>query len=112
MAKGLWSPKSPGGVAFGRRLGAASGHSVGGWGLQLGRYLGRKYLCSGAAWDERSTLIFRALSTTFLIIAGVGVFLRNADNDVIVVLAWVMVAAGALGQLFFGLIYFFFFRES
>jgi TRAP-type C4-dicarboxylate transport system permease small subunit len=57
-------------------------------------------------------LIFRALSTTFLLIGGTGVFLRNADNDVIVVLAWTMIAVGAIGQLFFGLIYFFFYRDS
>jgi TRAP-type C4-dicarboxylate transport system permease small subunit len=57
-------------------------------------------------------MIFRALSTTFLVIGGVGVFLRNADSDVISVLAWTMIAVGAIGQLFFGLIYIFFFRDS
>jgi hypothetical protein len=57
-------------------------------------------------------LIFRALSTACLLIACVGVFLRNADADVIAVLAWAMIVVGAMGELFFGLIYFFFCRED
>jgi TRAP-type C4-dicarboxylate transport system permease small subunit len=57
-------------------------------------------------------LLLRALSTTFLLIGIAGIFLRNADADVIAILGWSMIVVGFAGQVFFGLIYFFFARDD
>jgi hypothetical protein len=59
-----------------------------------------------------SALLFRALSTAFLLIGIASIFVRYADADVIVVLAWIMIIVGFIGQVFFGLIHFFFARDD
>jgi hypothetical protein len=57
-------------------------------------------------------LILRALSTAFLLVGIAGIFLRDADADVIAILGWMMIVVGFIGQVTFGLLYLFFARDD
>lgn len=58
-------------------------------------------------------MVARALSTTFLLVGIAGIFIARASHsDALTVVAWIMIVGGFFGQVSFGLLYFFFFRDE